>query len=66
MAQNDEHRCADCGAQFGTEEELAQHNAKEHHSEPMRAGQRTTREGNSQSGPQKVRPSDQQPGGAQP
>ena len=59
MAQDDAYRCTECGVKFETEDELDQHNQKEHQSEPMRAGQRMSREGNAQSGPQKVRPSDQ-------
>lgn len=56
---NEEYRCSECGVTFESADQLEQHTHKEHHSEPMRAGQRTTREGNAQSGPQRVRPSDQ-------
>ena len=56
---NESNRCPDCGVEFDTVEELEQHTDKEHQSEPMRAGQRQSREGNAQSGPQPVRPSDQ-------
>jgi hypothetical protein len=57
MAQQ-EYRCPDCGKEFDSADQLEQHTDKEHHSEPMRAGQRQSREGNAQSGPQRVRPSD--------
>lgn len=60
MAQNEQHRCPECGVEFDSAEQLEQHSHKEHHSEPMRAGQRRTREGNAQSGPQPVRPSDRE------
>lgn len=60
MAQNNQHRCPECGVEFSSSEQLDEHTHKEHHSEPMRAGQRMSREGNAQSGPQRVRPSDQQ------
>lgn len=59
MARN-EYRCTDCGKAFDSSEQLAEHNHKEHHSEPMRAGQRQSREGNSQNGPQRTRPSDRE------
>jgi hypothetical protein len=59
MAENESNRCPNCGVEFDTTDELEQHAEKEHHSEPMRAGQRQSREGNAQSGPQLVRPSDQ-------
>lgn len=59
MAENESNRCPDCGVEFDSAEELEQHAGKEHQSEPMRAGQRQSREGNAQSGPQLVRPSDQ-------
>lgn len=58
MAQNDQHRCSECGVEFSTTEQLDEHNREHHQSEPMRAGQRRVREGNAQSGPQRVRPSD--------
>jgi hypothetical protein len=60
MARKNEYRCPECGVEFESLEEFEQHTEQQHHSEPMRAGQRTTREGNAQSGPQRVRPSDQQ------
>ena len=60
MANQDEYRCPDCGVTFETLEEFEQHTEQQHHSDPMRAGQRQSREGNSQSGPQRVRPSDRQ------
>ena len=59
MANAHEYRCTECGVEFDSADALEQHAEKEHHSEPMRAGQRRTREGNAQSGPQPVRPSDQ-------
>lgn len=55
----EEYRCTECGVTFETEDLLEQHSDKEHQSQPMRAGQRMSREGNAQSGPQRVRPSDQ-------
>lgn len=58
MAENDHYRCTDCGVEFDSSEEFRQHIEQEHQSEPQRAGQRQSREGNSQSGPQRVRPSD--------
>jgi hypothetical protein len=60
MAKNEQYRCAECGVEFDSSEEFEAHAEKEHHSEPMRAGQRKSREGNSQSGPQPVRPSDRE------
>jgi uncharacterized C2H2 Zn-finger protein len=58
MAKTEEYRCPECGVEFTTSEQWEQHAQKEHHSEPQRAGQRQSREGNAQSGPQRVRPSD--------
>ena len=55
----EEYRCSECGVVFESADQLEQHSDKEHQSDPMRAGQRMNREGNSQSGPQLVRPSDQ-------
>jgi hypothetical protein len=60
MIEKDQYRCAECGVEFSSSEQLEQHSQKEHHSEPQRAGQRQSREGNSQTGPQRVRPSDRQ------
>lgn len=59
MSENSEFRCSECGVEFSSSDELEQHSQKEHHSEPMRPGQRMSREGNAQGGPQRVRPSDQ-------
>ena len=60
MAQNEQHRCPDCGVEFDSSEQLEQHNHEQHRSDAMRAGQRMSREGNAQSGPQRTRPSDRQ------
>ena len=59
MAGN-EYRCPECGVEFSSADQLEQHSHKEHQSEPMGAGQRKNREGNSQTGPQRVRPSDRE------
>jgi hypothetical protein len=58
MAHDDQYRCPECGVELSSAEELEQHSEQQHHSEPQRAGQRQSREGNSQTGPQRVRPSD--------
>lgn len=54
------YRCPDCGKEFDSADRLEEHTHKEHRSEAMRAGQRQSREGNSQRGPQRVRPSDRE------